>query len=70
MYNTYKRRSESTDAFKGGVLFFVIALIIMAPMIMGGFGDTGSISDTLTGDAPLFSCVEYNEMYMTCRLGG
>lgn len=61
------RSSEMVDAFKGLVLFIIILAFIMAPFFLG----TGNnINDTLSGDAPLFSCVEYDEMFMTCRLGG
>jgi hypothetical protein len=61
-------RQHKHDATKGAVLFFVMLVIIFSTAFLGG-SNTNNGPYYKSDRSTLFSCIEYNESYMTCSLG-
>ena len=56
---------KNFESLKGFLLFLFIVFLIASPFI---FTKQGSMEYGVE-TRPLFSCMEYNESYMTCSLG-
>lgn len=61
-------RQDKYDAIKGAILFFVMLLVIVSTTYLSS---TNSVhSSYYSGErSTLFSCIEYDESYMTCSFG-
>lgn len=63
---TYGQNSRH-DAFKGGALFIFMVMIMLGLTFISGLSGTQDYTPAHNGT--LFSCIEYDESYMTCSLG-
>lgn len=53
------------EIIKGAMLFLFMFFLVISPLLFGNLNPSG----LSTNEAVLFSCIEYDESYMTCSLG-
>ena len=57
-------KCDMCDVAKGFLLFIFLLLLTIGPLLMNK-----SLSFAHGDNTTLFSCIEYDESYMTCSLG-
>lgn len=60
---------KSKESLKGAFFFLMLLAIIIMPLAVSSNAAALSSGELSASETMLFSCIEYDESYMTCSLG-